>query len=281
MKHSSKNQNHWKFARWSFLRRWTRPTCIIFKTLKWSRVCSYKKYSFQYLDPASGSRIYETKSRYPIELVYKMHSKHLMNAVLVGRPELCYEMIWGIPAAHQSGDSLKLCNISVMYNATLSFPLRLLWSRNSRLGEVEKEDHTTCYWIPHWGVDSMIGPRCELGVYKPLAFPGLVCQSPLQFSRRTRPRLEASIQLKWSSHSTITYPAMLDFTNIDAIQFVQDSQSNIRVYYQNDDRTIRESCFNNQQKWFTRGDIVTTEAKANSPIVATRWNNGQEVFVNV
>jgi hypothetical protein len=70
---------------------------------------------------------------------------------------------------------------------------------------------------------------------------------------------------------------MLDFTNLDATQFFQDAVNNVRVYYQNDDKTIRESCFNDQQKWFTRGDIVTRQAKANTPIAVTRWNNGTEV----
>ena len=71
---------------------------------------------------------------------------------------------------------------------------------------------------------------------------------------------------------------MLDFTNIDAIQFLQDKVNNIRVYYQNADKTIRESCFDDKRKWYTTGDIITTAARGNSPIAVTRWNGGTEVI---
>ena len=70
---------------------------------------------------------------------------------------------------------------------------------------------------------------------------------------------------------------MLDFTNIDAIQFLQDSVNNFRVYYQNADSTIRESCFDDKRKWYTTGNVIARDAKQNSPIAATRWNGGTEV----
>ena len=71
---------------------------------------------------------------------------------------------------------------------------------------------------------------------------------------------------------------MLDFTNIDAIQFLQDKVNNIRVYYQNTDKTIRESCFDDKRKWYTTGDFITRDAREKSPIAVTRWNGGTEVI---
>lgn len=65
----------------------------------------------------------------------------------------------------------------------------------------------------------------------------------------------------------------MDTTNIDAIEFTQDNKKQFRVYYQTTDNYIRESCYHADHGWFT-GDkgIVTTEARQNSPITATRWN---------
>lgn len=73
---------------------------------------------------------------------------------------------------------------------------------------------------------------------------------------------------------------MLDFSRLNAIQCVDDSSKSntIRVYYQNEDLTIRESCYDDQRKWFTTGDIVTDKAKKRSPIAATGWNDGTEVL---
>ena len=71
---------------------------------------------------------------------------------------------------------------------------------------------------------------------------------------------------------------MLDFTNIDAIQFTRDSVNNIRVYYQNTDNTIRESCFDEKRQWHTTGNAVTTVAMPRSPIAVTGWNGGTEVI---
>jgi len=71
---------------------------------------------------------------------------------------------------------------------------------------------------------------------------------------------------------------MLDFANIDAIQFLRDSVNNIRVYYQNADKVIRESCFNDKQKWYAAGNAVAS-ARENSPIIVTGWNGGTEIRV--
>ena len=71
---------------------------------------------------------------------------------------------------------------------------------------------------------------------------------------------------------------MLDFTNIDAIQFLQNGVNNFRVYYQNADNTIRESCFDDKRKWYTTGNVIARDAKENSPIAVTRWNGGTEVI---
>lgn len=71
---------------------------------------------------------------------------------------------------------------------------------------------------------------------------------------------------------------MLDFTNIDAIQFLQNGVNNFRVYYQNADNTIRESCFDDNRRWYTTGNIIARDAKENSPIAVTRWNGGTEVI---
>lgn len=75
---------------------------------------------------------------------------------------------------------------------------------------------------------------------------------------------------------------MLNSTRIDAIQYDENGIKNTRVYYQNEDNSIRESCFNERQKWFTSGDrgglvIDGQTARFNSPIAATRWNDGTEV----
>lgn len=78
---------------------------------------------------------------------------------------------------------------------------------------------------------------------------------------------------------------MLDFSKLDAIQFVDKSSNSntARVYYQNEDHTIRESCYDDQRKWFTTGDIISNNVdvklkpKALSPIAVTRWNDGVEV----
>jgi len=65
----------------------------------------------------------------------------------------------------------------------------------------------------------------------------------------------------------------MEFTSLDAIEFVQDGKKQLRVYYQtSDDGVIRESSFEHQNGWFVKGDgVVSNKAKKKSPITATRW----------
>ncbi|KAI9764889.1 MAG: hypothetical protein M1839_005692 [Geoglossum umbratile] len=72
---------------------------------------------------------------------------------------------------------------------------------------------------------------------------------------------------------------MLNFTNLDAIEFTDGTRKYIRVYYQNEDNSIRESCFDSDNKWFTRGNAVATNARRNSPIAVASWNNGTQIRV--
>jgi hypothetical protein len=69
-------------------------------------------------------------------------------------------------------------------------------------------------------------------------------------------------------------------TNHAATAFVQDGKKHIRVYYQAQDGTIRESSFEENIGWFTRGDgIVAKDAIVNSPITVTRWNDDKVTMV--
>jgi hypothetical protein len=79
---------------------------------------------------------------------------------------------------------------------------------------------------------------------------------------------------------------MLNSTRLAAGEFI-DSQSKrryIRVIYQNKDNSIRESCYDSDNGWYTRNDqlIVSGDiAMPKSPIAVTYWGTGQEVCKSV
>lgn len=75
----------------------------------------------------------------------------------------------------------------------------------------------------------------------------------------------------------------MEFTSFDCIEFIHDGNKHIRTYYQTaDDGVIRESSFEEGNNWFVRGDgVVSTEARKNSPIAATRWNAGEVTHIRV
>lgn len=68
-------------------------------------------------------------------------------------------------------------------------------------------------------------------------------------------------------------------SSIEAIVFFHDQKRHIRVYYQhNDDTAIREASYRQDLGWFVRGDgVVTSKAKANSPIAVSRWTEATGV----
>jgi hypothetical protein len=72
----------------------------------------------------------------------------------------------------------------------------------------------------------------------------------------------------------------MDFTKFDAVEFSHDGKTHIRLYYQTKDKTIRESSFETGSGWFVRmNGVIATNAKDNSPITATRWENDGKVHV--
>lgn len=64
----------------------------------------------------------------------------------------------------------------------------------------------------------------------------------------------------------------MDLRKFSAIQFLTSAKEQHRVYYQTTDNYIRESSYNDENRWFTSGNgIVTRDAKADSPIAVTCW----------
>ena len=73
----------------------------------------------------------------------------------------------------------------------------------------------------------------------------------------------------------------MDLTSLDTVEFTHDNKTHIRVYYQTADKLLRESSFETGNGWFVRTNgIIATNAKANTPITATRWSTGNATHVN-
>jgi hypothetical protein len=71
---------------------------------------------------------------------------------------------------------------------------------------------------------------------------------------------------------------MLNNTRLAVIQFSVEHENHIRVYYQDEQNLIKESCFDDSNGWHTRkDDVVTEQAKRNSPIAVMSRNGGEEV----
>jgi len=70
---------------------------------------------------------------------------------------------------------------------------------------------------------------------------------------------------------------MLDFTDLAAVQFSENGTFFLRVYYQ-DGCLVKESCYDSQNGWYTMpDDIVAKDARVNTPIGATNWQEGKQV----
>ena len=68
--------------------------------------------------------------------------------------------------------------------------------------------------------------------------------------------------------------------NVDAIQL--PNTKNVRVYYQTEDKMIRETCYDSPGGWFVgKKPIIATNAKAKSPITATCWITDKNVQVSL
>ncbi|KAM3086992.1 hypothetical protein ACMFMG_001102 [Clarireedia jacksonii] len=77
---------------------------------------------------------------------------------------------------------------------------------------------------------------------------------------------------------------MFNSSRLAAGEFVdsQTKRRHIRVFYQNKNNDIRESCFDTDNGWHTRADQLVfpgTLAMAKSPIAVTFWNAGRETRV--
>lgn len=73
---------------------------------------------------------------------------------------------------------------------------------------------------------------------------------------------------------------MLTNTHLAVIQFIDQDENHIRVYYQDDQNLIKESCYDGSKGWYTRkDDVVTENAKRYSPIAVTSQKDGKEVSV--
>jgi hypothetical protein len=71
---------------------------------------------------------------------------------------------------------------------------------------------------------------------------------------------------------------MLDFSRLAATEFVDlDGSRHLRVYYQNEDGHIKESCYDSSNGWHARVADVAVAARKNSPIAVATWNKGTNV----
>jgi len=72
---------------------------------------------------------------------------------------------------------------------------------------------------------------------------------------------------------------MLDFTCLAVVESVVNDIQYVRVYYQNQDCRIKESCFDTKNGWYARGQDVVVTAKLYSPIAASSWDKGKQIRV--
>lgn len=70
---------------------------------------------------------------------------------------------------------------------------------------------------------------------------------------------------------------MLDTTSLAAIEFYGDSGKYYRVFYQNEDNSIKISEYDSQKNWYAREGSVVSDAKKGTPIAVSHWNRGTEV----
>ena len=69
-------------------------------------------------------------------------------------------------------------------------------------------------------------------------------------------------------------------TSIAAIFFSTDTDTHIRVLYQNDDGSIREGFYDHSAGWATRDNNLVGNAQKGTGLAAITWNNGGEVGVS-
>jgi hypothetical protein len=50
--------------------------------------------------------------------------------------------------------------------------------------------------------------------------------------------------------------------------------THVRVYYQNEDCHIKESCYDTKNGWHARATDVAVTARKDSPIAVASWNKG-------
>ncbi|OXV06683.1 hypothetical protein Egran_05550 [Elaphomyces granulatus] len=72
---------------------------------------------------------------------------------------------------------------------------------------------------------------------------------------------------------------MLDFTCLAVVESVVNDIQYVRVYYQNQDRRIKESCFDTKNGWYARGQDVVVTAKLYSPIAVSSWDKGKQIRI--
>jgi hypothetical protein len=75
---------------------------------------------------------------------------------------------------------------------------------------------------------------------------------------------------------------MLNYTCLAASSFTDSAtkRAYIRVYYQNREQDILESCYDSENGWQTRSDQLVasgTIVAERSPIAVASWNTGREV----
>ena len=86
-----------------------------------------------------------------------------------------------------------------------------------------------------------------------------------------------SFQAQHLVHST-TMSSVNSLTSIATIFFNTETDTHIRVFYQDGNGDIRESFYDHSVGWNTRTDnLVGTAAQKGTGISAVTWNNGGEV----
>ncbi|KAI9860288.1 MAG: hypothetical protein M1813_006177 [Trichoglossum hirsutum] len=72
---------------------------------------------------------------------------------------------------------------------------------------------------------------------------------------------------------------MLNFTRLAAVAF-GDNENSYRVYYQDSEGIIRQSCYDESNGWYIIDDgVVANSAKIETPIAVATWADGKEMRV--
>jgi hypothetical protein len=71
--------------------------------------------------------------------------------------------------------------------------------------------------------------------------------------------------------------SVLNRTNIASIVFTDDSGVHVRIYYQDSEGVIRETCYDHGRGWAINDRFVVGVGRVNTGIAAVCWDNGRQV----